>query len=162
MQRYRSQILNEDERKEVEHILFDRFGFPDDALKDLVLVKRGKNIYITTTDYMDEVFQLMPEIPGLRAFTPWHHTLKPTSDFIQAFGQYATRNIVSIPKDMLYDFMRGEYTPDIDEYTNGFVIVALNKRPMGVAYISARGEFINMIPREKRRVILEGWNTKVL
>ncbi|MBN2094465.1 MAG: hypothetical protein JW727_00300 [Candidatus Aenigmarchaeota archaeon] len=114
----------------------------------------------------DKVYVLSVDIPGvdlsgLRVFSigitagrqfDKSARYKPTTNLLQIFGKFATRNIVDITDEEKEDYMRGldiEKEADVEE---GYVIVRHGKDILGCGLYS-KGSIKNQVPKAKRMAL---------
>ncbi|MBU0533120.1 hypothetical protein KKB44_06525 [Candidatus Micrarchaeota archaeon] len=78
------------------------------------------------------------------------NSIKPSTNLIQLFGKYATKNIINLNKENTIKYANGEdVIIDSKEFTDGYVILSYQGSPLGCGH--AKGKTItNLLPKAKR------------
>lgn len=135
------------QEKFIEYIK-DRFGFTKDDFKGLVFIADRKRVYVTTEDVAElgEPFK-KPHSYGIVAgkFQRKGRIIKPTTNFLQLFGNSAKKNIIDINEEEKEGFIRGLHIETHSECDDGYVIVRWNKHILGCGMLR-NGIIYNQIP----------------
>jgi NOL1/NOP2/fmu family ribosome biogenesis protein len=77
--------------------------------------------------------------------------IKPTTNLFQVFGDRITKNVVSLAKEQVKDFVRGNdiQLPDTAGQSDGYVHVRYLDYDLGCAHLKGKG-LKNMVPKAKR------------
>ncbi|MFN3407256.1 MAG: hypothetical protein ACK40E_05970 [Caldimicrobium sp.] len=112
------------EREEILLFLKERFGFPRELFDDYIFFKSATNYWMfPKTEHLTQIKKLTPEVLGLLFLRRVSQYLKPTSTFLQRFGRFATRNIVTLNKEMLTR-LKEEKKIEIElPFSPGYVII---------------------------------------
>ena len=130
--------------------LFERFGIPHHVFDEygFYSASRGR-IYIGPKSCPPK---LNPVSMGLLAARSGE-TFKPSTNLLQLFGGYATKNIVNLGKENALKYAKGEdVEPTSNEQGNasqGYVIVSYIGSAMGCGFLKD-SKIKNMIPKAKR------------
>lgn len=116
--------VTKEEREEIFKYLDERFGISPIYFQNYLILKGATNYWLfPKTPLFPQLKGLIPEVVGLLFLRRVSHYLKPTSSFIQRFGRYATKNIVTLTKEELSVF-REKNSLEINlELTPGYVVV---------------------------------------
>jgi len=91
-----------EEREEILAYLTERFGFSPSLFEDYLMLRVFHNYWLfPKTNYLSQLRKLTPEAVGLIFLRRVSQYLKPTSTFLQRFGRYATKNIVTLKEEEL-------------------------------------------------------------
>lgn len=94
--------VNSSERKDILLYLEDRFGFPKELFENYLFFKSATNYWMfPKTEHLAQIKKLTPEVLGLLFLRRVSQYLKPTSTFIQRFGKYATKNVITLNRELL-------------------------------------------------------------
>lgn len=139
--------------KELE-LLLRRFELPEDLFKNYALFRYRDGLWVATPEAAQ--FQGLGVLRrGLRLARVFPHTIKPTTNGMQLFGRYATRNRVELDWDGAQRFIRGEEVLLDADLPPGFVIVFFRGFPLGVGFYKA-GRLKSQVPRSRRIVAPKG------
>ena len=138
--------------KEFLGFLEERFGIQKSAFSGFSFYEGPDKIYIFSSEIPSKDlagFRIVQTgIVGGRIFGD-KERFKPTTNLLQIFGKFATRNIVRLKESEKEDFIRGL---DIDgefEAEEGFVIVKFGEAILGCGLYSS-GKLKNQIPKARR------------
>ncbi len=88
-----------------------------------------------------------------------HRTVKPTSDFFQSFGQFVTKNIVTLSHKHVPEFCTGATialdTFERNDAARGFVMAAYNSLPLGCGLLQDN-ILKSQIPK-RNQLLLKYW-----
>lgn len=84
---------------------------------------------------------------GLKAFQEVGDFIKPTTRLIQLFGHKASTAVMEISEKDLGRLARGEFIPFHGELENGYIILSLEKRVLGLGLL-IDGLVRSQIPRK--------------
>jgi hypothetical protein len=118
------QEANLEEREEIFLFLEDRFGLKRDIFEDFLILKGASTFWLfPKTEHLIQLKKLTPEVVGLLFLRRVSGYLKPTSTFLQRFGQYATKNVIQLETEQLKTLQeRQRLEIDLD-IQPGYVIV---------------------------------------
>ncbi len=89
--------ISEEEKQEIFGFLKERFGFEQTLFEDFLILKGATNFWLfPKTNHLSQLKKLSPEAVGLLFLRRVSHYLKPTSSFLQRFGKWATKNVVTL------------------------------------------------------------------
>jgi len=95
-------LTTEEERKEVLSYLEERFGIPVSTFDKYEVLRGVSNFWLfPQTQYLEKLNALQVQTVGLLFLRKVSHYLKPTSAFLQRFGHLATKNIVTLPEEII-------------------------------------------------------------
>lgn len=123
-----------------------RFGIEPERLENYKWYIGSKNrVYIGP----DELERIRPESIGICIFR-LNRTPKPTTNFLQLFGRYATKNVIDIQRDETIEYCNGKNLdlssePDVDP---GFVAVRYKNRLLGCGHWDGK-VLKNQIPKSR-------------
>ncbi len=82
-----------------------------------------------------------------------HRTVKPTTNLFQIFGTHVTRNTITLPKDLIPAFCRGDdidlHGAEITTATRGYVMVIYKNLPLGCGLLKDNIIY-NQVPKPNR------------
>ncbi len=94
--------LSQEEREEILNFLEDRFGIERTLFENYLFLKGTTNYWMfPKTEHLPNLKKLIPEVVGLLFLRKVSKYLKPTSAFLQRFGKYATKNVVTLNEAQL-------------------------------------------------------------
>jgi NOL1/NOP2/fmu family ribosome biogenesis protein len=125
-----------------------RFGFPEGLFRNWALVDHVDDVFITTPD-VEEFARIRPVRKGIRLARVFRHGIKPTTNAMQVFGRYATRNVVELNADQAGKFIQGESQEITAEVEDDFVIVRHESFTLGVGLYRA-GLLKSQVPLSRR------------
>ena len=132
--------------------LRDRFGISKRIFSDYSFIVRGEKIWIAFKDVLEKDLEgLNIEAIGLlfgRYFEK-QKRFKPTTNALQIFGRYATKNIVELDEKEKEMYIRGY---DLEKKLNleeGYVIVKFKNDVLGCG-LYREGKIKNQIPKARK------------
>ena len=132
--------------------LRDRFGISKRIFSDYSFIVRGEKIWIAFKDVLEKDLEgLNIESVGLlfgRYFEK-QKRFKPTTNALQIFGRYATKNIVELDEKEKDRYIRGY---DLEKKLNleeGYVIVKFKNDVLGCG-LYREGKIKNQIPKARK------------
>ena len=143
--------------KEFVKYLEERFGIEKSAFSGFTFHETSEKIYIFSADIpqknLDGLRIVQTGIVAGRIFDKGGK-FKPTTNLLQIFGKFATKNIVQLSEKEKEDFVRGL---DIDNKAadgveNGYVIVKFGVDTLGCG-IYSDGSIKNQIPKARRMAL---------
>ncbi|MGB9719500.1 MAG: methyltransferase RsmF C-terminal domain-like protein [Candidatus Anstonellales archaeon] len=75
--------------------------------------------------------------------------IKPTSDFIQLFGNLADKNVVLISREEMLEYVKGKDLERGFDFENGYVVLKFEKHVVGVG-LCMNGKIKNQVAKIKR------------
>ncbi|MEO0138557.1 MAG: hypothetical protein ABIL16_05645 [candidate division WOR-3 bacterium] len=138
-------------REQLLKFLDERFGIGEDVFKGFKFVQRGDDVWIMSQDIPDNLKDI--NRAGLRFARGVSRNIKITTAVIQLFGKYATKNVVNISEEHLWDFLAGRdiIVGKLEGVERGQVIVKFGEDVLGLGLYD--GEKIkNQIPKARRIV----------
>jgi len=142
------ELSNGSEREQLLGYLEDRFGIGKDVFKEYLFFKKRNSWWILKYSNLIMNFStLKVHMLGIRAFQLVSNYIKPTTRFIQMFGHLAKKAFIEIDHRTLNIlFEKGRLEFQMDDITNGYIILMLNRRPIGLGlYIN--GRIISQLPK---------------
>lgn len=130
----------------------DRFGVSKEVFRNYTFRESGERVHIMSPDIADK------DLSGLRIrgtgivfgrFFKKEAKIKPTTNMLQIFGKFATKNVVELTGEEKEQYLRGF---DIDRELgaeNGYVIVKHGQDVLGCG-LYVNGSLKNQIPKAKR------------
>lgn len=112
-------------------LLKERFGFPEEWLKGLKLVKEQETVFVSTPEVM-QFKEVNPLRRGLRLCRLFPHSIKPTTFAMQVLGKNATRNRIGVSEEQARKLVNGGEIEIECDAENGFVIVFWRNFVVGV------------------------------
>ena len=134
-----------------------RFGIPETVFNNYLLFKKNKSWWIlNNADLPEGVCQLKVWRVGLKAFQEVSSFIKPTTGFIQIFGNRAVKAIISLKEKDLLKLANGENIPSPLELEidNGYVIITLGKKILGLGLL-INGYVRSQIPKKDLRFLIQ-------
>ena len=139
--------LEEEKRQLVSDYCVERFGINSKIWKKYSWYSGSKNkIYIANTL---ELERIIPESKGICVFR-LDKSPKPTTNFLQLFGKYITKNYVEINNENTIKYCRGDdlILENSEALIPGFMLIANKKRFLGCGHWN--GELLkNQLPKSK-------------
>jgi len=136
-----------DERHSLFSYLENRFGIPEILFDGYLLFKKKKSWWLLkNSPFVTSAARLKVFMVGVRAFQKIGDFIKPTTRMIQIFGPRATRARFEIDEGQLQNLMAGEFLPFDLELENGYVILTLKGRTLGLGLL-INGMIRSQIPR---------------
>ena len=140
--------LTHNKKRVITKYCEERFGMPPNLLQNFKLYEGSKNkIYLIQK--ITEI-RINPESAGLCIFR-LDKTPKPTTNFLQLFGNTITKNIFQLKKNELIDFCSGN---DLNISTKkqslepGFIAVKYKKTIVGCAHYNMK-ILKNQLPKSR-------------
>jgi NOL1/NOP2/fmu family ribosome biogenesis protein len=142
-------LVGKDDRCRLFSYLENRFGIPRELFDDYLLVERNKVCWLLRASPMTgAAAELKVWTAGLKAFQKVGQYIKPTTRFIQRFGQRATRAIMEIDHQEMLRLAAGEAITVETSLENGYVILTLMGHPLGLGLL-IRGTLSSQIPHRE-------------
>ncbi|MBN1850704.1 MAG: hypothetical protein JW932_19200 [Deltaproteobacteria bacterium] len=131
--------------------LEERFGIKEQLFYDYLLLKKKKTWFLVNDSrWIDSAAKLKILKVGIKAFEEVGAFIKPTTRFIQFFGNKATKSRFDISKTELKKLVNGEtITADMD-LSNGYVILLVENRVLGLGLL-INGEIRSQLPMKEIR-----------
>ncbi len=142
-------------RKEVIDYFEDRFGIQPETFADYTFWEKGAGkiwIYAGEAPTPIEI-----EAIGMTCLRTRQEHWKPTTDFVQRFGQHATDCVIELDREQARAFAAGE-DQDLEWWDGdwGYLIaahdVAGDLEPLGIG-LYVHGELRSMVPKGRQRDI---------
>ncbi|MBD3390145.1 hypothetical protein GF415_04320 [Candidatus Micrarchaeota archaeon] len=127
--------------------LLDRFGI---SLPEGVELEGEKSLRAMNSE-LKEFRASTPK--GIRASRMKGRFPKPTTSFIQLFGNLAEKNTVDVSREDALSFLLGRDLETSTPCERGYVVVAYKKAVLGIGFFR-EGRIENMIPKCRR--IIQG------
>lgn len=142
-----------EDRETVLVALEHRFGIPRDLLGDRSFFRAADDrVFVGPDEVPGDVD---PVVGGL-CVARLQARVKPTTDFLQAFGDHVSRSVVDVDRDQARAFVAGEDVPrsDLDaDVSRGWVAVRYGGHVMGCGFWNE--EVLESVVPKGRRVDLE-------
>jgi len=151
------ELAEDDSRRAVSAYLLERFGIPPAILDEYYLFERKKGWFILRkSEQVKNGAHLKVSKVGLRAFRKVGQFIKPTTRFIQAFGQFATKAVFQMDMSQFKTLiLTGEIPVDL-ALEKGYVILKLEDDVVLGLGFYIHGTIRSQLPRsEIRETILE-------
>lgn len=131
--------------------LEERFGIKREVFKGFKFFQKGDDVWIMSEDIPDNLKNI--NRAGLRFARGVSRNIKITTAVIQLFGKYATRNVVNIPEEFLWDFLAGRdiVVGELEGVERGQVIVKFGEYVLGSGLYDGK-KIKNQIPKARRIV----------
>ena len=140
-------VLEKEKKQIILDYCIERFGIDSKIWKEYGWYSGSKNkIYLANTLDLERI---IPESKGICIFR-LDKSPKPTTNFLQLFGKYITKNYVEINNDNTIKYCRGEdlILENITSIIPGFVLINNNKRFLGCGHWN--GKLLkNQLPKSK-------------
>jgi NOL1/NOP2/fmu family ribosome biogenesis protein len=140
-------ILEKEKKQIILDYCIERFGIDSEIWKEYCWYSGSKNkIYLANTLDLERI---IPESKGICIFR-LDKSPKPTTNFLQLFGKYITKNYVEINNDNTIKYCRGEdlILENSTSIIPGFVLINNNKRFLGCGHWN--GKLLkNQLPKSK-------------
>ncbi|WP_137288220.1 DUF7122 family protein [Natronorubrum halophilum] len=140
-------------REAVVDYFADRFGIPSGTFDDYTFWEKGAGkIWIFAGDAPSPV---EIEAIGMTCLRTRQEHWKPTTDFVQRFGRYATDCVIELERDQARAFASGEDQP-LERWDGdwGYLIatheIAGEFEPLGVG-LYVHGELRSVVPKGRQR-----------
>jgi NOL1/NOP2/fmu family ribosome biogenesis protein len=137
-----------------------RFGIPRSVFDDYLLFKKKKSWWLLRdSGFIRTGTQLKVWRVGLKAFQEVGDFIKPTTRMIQLFGHKASTALMEISEKDLGSLARGEFIPCQGELENGYIILCLEKRVLGLGLL-IDGLVRSQIPRKDMKQFVNSLSQK--
>lgn len=140
-------VLEKEKKEKILDYCIERFGIDSGIWKEYCWYSGSKNkIYLANTL---DLKRIIPESKGICIFR-LDKSPKPTTNFLQLFGKYITKNYVEINNDNTIKYCRGEdlILENSTSIIPGFVLINNNKRFLGCGHWN--GKLLkNQLPKSK-------------
>jgi NOL1/NOP2/fmu family ribosome biogenesis protein len=117
--------------KRVFQGLTRRFGFPEQMFDRWAAVEHVDDVFIASPE-AQEFDRLKVVRKGIRLARVFAHGIKPTTNAMQVFGRYATRNVLDLDSQQAHRFVQGEELQLEAAVESGFVVVRHDGFAVGV------------------------------
>ncbi|WP_022854644.1 hypothetical protein [Thermodesulfobacterium thermophilum] len=132
MQRKFPKKVNEEEKKEIFDYLEDRFGFSPSLFKDYEVLKGVSNFWLfPKTPYLESLTSLEVQTVGLLFLRKVSSYLKPTSAFLQRFGNFATKNVIILNFQLIEELKKHKKVEINLDLEPGYVVLKDEKWILG-------------------------------
>ncbi len=125
--------------------LKERFGLS--LPNNLEVYETENKVFIYTKELNYENVERV-ERRGLLAATK-SKTYKPTTNFLQVFGELALKHVVFLSKEQSYAFAKGESLPIETEWRGYVVVLSEDSRALGCG-LAKDGQLINQVAKSRR------------
>ncbi len=126
----------------------ERFGVPEDLFRDLEFYMKGKtNVWAVRK--FERIPSLRYDAVGMVVVRMVKGSYKPTTNAVQVFGRWATKNVVDLDEEEVRRFISGlsvEVEAPVEE---GYVIVRYRGLPVGCG-LYRRGVLKSLVPKDRR------------
>ncbi|QER41605.1 hypothetical protein F1847_02170 [Thermodesulfobacterium sp. TA1] len=124
--------VTEEEKKEILTYLEERFGLLPELFEDYEILKGVSNFWLfPKTSYLNFLTSLEVQTVGLLFLRKVSSYLKPTSAFLQRFGDLATKNVVTLSSEII-EKLKERKKVEIDlDLSPGYVILRDEKWVLG-------------------------------
>jgi NOL1/NOP2/fmu family ribosome biogenesis protein len=132
--------------------LRDRFEIPKKIFSDYSFIIKGEKIWIVARDVLEKDLEgLKIESIGLLfgRYFERQKRFKPTTNALQIFGKYATKNVVELNEKEKNQYIRGY---DLEKELNleeGYVIIKFKNDMLGCG-LYREGKIKNQIPKARK------------
>ena len=141
-------LAGERDRALVLGYMNKRFGICEETFDDYLLLKKEKNYwFLRESPLFNQVVGLKVGTVGMKAFQEVGSFIKPTTRMIQSFGHRAERAVLNVEELVLRRLLNGEFIPTKMDIENGYVILSLNSRVLGLGLL-INGEVRSQLPRK--------------
>lgn len=135
----------------------DRFGVPREVFDAYTFWEKGKGKVWALPFDLDSPVAV--ESLGLTILRTRQEHWKPTTDAVQRFGRFATRNVLDLDEPAAREFLAGETTEPAWDGDWGYLVVrheiAGASEPIGVG-LFVHDELRSMVPKGRRREFRDG------
>jgi NOL1/NOP2/fmu family ribosome biogenesis protein len=134
-----------------------RFGINRSHFRNVSFITRAEKIWIASSSVAEkDLNKLKIEAVGMLfgRYFPNEEKFKPTTNALQIFGKYATKNVVEISSVELQTYLTGFDIQKKADVENGFVIIKCNGDIIGCG-LYKDGIIKNQIPKHRRKAIGE-------
>lgn len=149
-------LLKNPEKDKILDYLKDRFGLARDIFNDYWIVASSRQAFLFRKQNEDFKW---PKDNFIRAGLPFIKIVagyfKPTTVFIQRFGNLANRNTLTLNTQTIKTLCnQGEIAIELNT-SPGYIIIKTGEHPIGVALFLEDKRLICKFPKVLRRVFLE-------
>lgn len=138
--------VSTDKRDDILEFWNKKFDVPRSVFKDHRFVMKGKNkVWITDGVSPD----LRYESVGLPFLRVNREHPKPTTDALQRFGSYITKNTVDVDRERAKTFVNGGTVEDEYSVDSGYVAVRYLEEVLGCG-LYFPGEIRSQVPKGRR------------
>lgn len=124
--------VNEEEKKAIFKYLEDRFGFSPSLFEDYEVLKGVSNFWLfPKTPYLESLTSLEVQTVGLLFLRKVSSYLKPTSAFLQRFGNFATKNVVTLNFQLIEELKKHKKLEIDLDLEPGYVVLKDEKWILG-------------------------------
>jgi NOL1/NOP2/fmu family ribosome biogenesis protein len=150
------ELAEDEERDSIFCYLRDRFGISSKQFDGYLMFKRKQAwILLKETQQIRYASHLRVEKAGLKAFRKVSKYVKPTTRFIQLFGNAATKAKVEISKKQLSRLINGEDLVSEMDVQKGYVILSLRDgNAIGIGFFD-EGRIRSQLPKRSRAYFKE-------
>lgn len=150
------ELAEDRERDFLLGYLEKRFGIPSERFDGYLLFKRKQAwIVLKCSQQIELASSYRVEKAGLKALRKVSRYIKPTTRFMQLFGDSATRAKVEINKKQLQSLMEGEDLSIQMDIEKGYVVLSLDDGGViGIGFYSD-GRIRSQLPKRNRFVLNE-------
>ena len=142
------------DRREVIRWWSERFGVPEEVFEPYEFFMRGKNTIWALRRTEKLPTGLKFEALGMVIMRKGKFGWKPTTNAIQVFGRYATRNVVELTEEQMRVFVAGgDVEGPFEGLEEGYVVVKYRGKPLGCG-LYRRGVLKSQVPKVRRRLEL--------
>lgn len=137
-------------KKDVLQYFDQRFGISASAFKDFEFYLGSKGrIFLGPKNTINKP---EPVSIGLLAARVGN-SIKPSTNILQLFGKYATKNIIALTKEQTVKYAKGEdirfTSKELGDISDGYVILSYHDTPLGCGFLK-ENLVTNMLPKAKR------------
>lgn len=129
----------------------ERFGISKKIFSDYSIIAKKEKVWIVSKDVLEKNLEgLRIETIGLLLgrYFKRQNRLKPTTNALQIFGKYATKNVVELNEEEKEKYVRGYNLKKDLELENGYIILKFDSDILGCG-LYKDGEIKNQIPKSK-------------
>jgi NOL1/NOP2/fmu family ribosome biogenesis protein len=145
------ELVGDDGRQAVFSYVENRFGIPRRRFDAYLLFERGKAIrMLKSTALLEQGANLKIAVAGMKAFHRIRYYIKPTTRFIQVFGEEATRAVIPVRNKDMRKLALGQPMPLRAVMENGYVILVMDGLPLGLG-LCIDGHVQSQIPKQDHR-----------
>ncbi len=126
--------------------LEERFGIPRETYDDYGIYQGQKGrVYLGPKNLIQK-----PEVSSVgMLMARIDKSIKPTTNFLQLFGDRAERNIIGLSKEQAIAYIKGEDLK-AEKGSDGYVILKYGSSVLGCGFLKG-GSVLNMLPKAKRQ-----------
>ena len=139
--------LVKEKKRLIQDYCVERFGMDSKIWNDYQWYSGSKNrIYLANTL---DIERIIPESKGICVFR-LDKSPKPTTNFLQLFGKFISKNFLEINNEDTIKYCRGEdlILENSNSIIPGFVLITNNERYLGCCHWN--GEVLkNQLPKSK-------------